>query len=135
MYGGLATTKSAFTSGSAVVTSSITTLIGKSYFAIFLFNQSAASGDFSTATTVTFKPFNSASEAIAILIAPLPAPKSITLFGRSLSFDELRKPITRSTISSVSGLGIKTPSPTAKSKYLNGALAVMYWTGLPNKRC
>ena len=126
IYGGFATTKSALISGRAVETSSTTTLIGRSYFAMFLFNHSAAAGDFSTATKLTFNPFKLASVAIAIHIAPLPAPSSIMLLEFSLSGCELRWPMTRSTINSVSGLGIKTPSPTSSSRYLKAALPVMY---------
>ena len=118
-----------------MATSSITTRIGRSYFAIFLFNQAAASGDFSTATILTFKPFKVASDAIAMLIAPDPAPNSITLFACSLSAAEVKCPITRSTINSVSGRGIKTPSPTSSSRYRKAALPVMYWTGLPINLC
>ena len=135
----MAATTSAFTPSSAVATSSTTTLVVNSYLLIFKFNQVAASVDFSTATTVTAKPFNAASVAIAIDIAPLPAPKSTTpLISGSPSTvvaDDCRKPITRSTKISVSGRGMNTPAPTDSSKYRNGALPVMYCTGFPSNRC
>jgi len=84
--------------------------------------------------SLTLALLEEASQVIAIEIAPLPAPRSITLFASLLFSIEVRKPIARSTSNSVSGRGISTPSPTSRSKYLNGALPVMYWTGLPKSR-
>ncbi len=80
-----------------------------------------AENDCSTATTRAA----GTSSAIARARAPEPAQRSITI-GSARPFSSGR---TASTSSSVSGRGMKTPGPTARSRLRNGARPVMCCSG------
>lgn len=66
---------------------------------------------------------------IPIARAPLPVPKSAHNPSFNISFPSMIS-LTKSTIFSVSGLGIKTPSSTLNTKSLQCSHPTTYWNGL-----
>ena len=118
-YGGLAVTKSTFLATTKSFTSAEITSTCGAIKSLFFLSQSNAASLFSTAITFT----SGISYATAKAIAPEPDPKSIKVVGRSAA---LIFSITPLTNSSVSGRGIKTPSPTRKVRYRKYATPVIY---------
>ena len=108
--------------GKTSATSPSTTRTFSAITETFFFNQTKASGLFSTAITRVV----GASVAIASDSAPEPAPRSITLTGAG-RFSICCN--TASTNNSDSGRGTKTPGPTSMFKYLNPATPVRYCNG------